>query len=82
MRNFILLTAAVISATASAGAQQKHTITFDDKGGTASLKGTANIKRLDFGVGQGEWKETTWIANEVKVVVDIQAQQASAPAAK
>ncbi len=45
------------------------------------LQSELSINRLDFGVGQGEWKETTWIANEVKVVVDIQAGQTSAEAA-
>jgi polyisoprenoid-binding protein YceI len=49
---------------------------------TFHLQSELGINRLDFGVGQGEWKETTWIANEVKVVVDIQAQQAPGPAAK
>jgi polyisoprenoid-binding protein YceI len=49
---------------------------------TFHLQSELSINRLDFGVGQGEWKETTWIANEVKVVVDIQAQQVSAPAVK
>jgi polyisoprenoid-binding protein YceI len=33
----------------------------------AILKGSAKIKRLDFGVGQGEWKDTQWVANEVRV---------------
>jgi polyisoprenoid-binding protein YceI len=41
--------------------------TFDNKGGTASLKGTAAIKRLDFGVGQGDWKDTETVANEVQI---------------
>jgi polyisoprenoid-binding protein YceI len=34
-------------------------------GGT--LQGTAALKRNDFGVGQGEWQDTSTIANEVKV---------------
>jgi polyisoprenoid-binding protein YceI len=40
------------------------------------LQSEVSTNRLDYGVGQGEWKETTWIANEVKVVVDIQAERA------
>ncbi|HKQ82049.1 MAG TPA: YceI family protein [Steroidobacteraceae bacterium] len=39
------------------------TFTFDGK----TLKGSAQVKRLDFGVGQGDWKDTEWVANEVKV---------------
>jgi polyisoprenoid-binding protein YceI len=35
--------------------------------GTAKLEGTAKLKRLDFGVGQGDWKSTEWVANDVKV---------------
>jgi polyisoprenoid-binding protein YceI len=33
----------------------------------AKLEGTAKLKRLDFGVGQGDWKSTEWIADAVKV---------------
>ena len=41
--------------------------TFEEKDGAAWLKGSASIKRLDFGVGQGDWKDTETVANEVKV---------------
>lgn len=41
--------------------------TFEDSKTGAWLKGTASIKRLDFGVGQGDWKDTETVANEVKV---------------
>jgi cytochrome b561 len=34
---------------------------------TATLKGTATVKRLLFGVGQGEWKSTEWISDDVQV---------------
>jgi polyisoprenoid-binding protein YceI len=33
----------------------------------AKLTGTAKLKRLDFGVGQGDWKSTEWVADAVKV---------------
>lgn len=36
-------------------------------GDGAKLDGTAKLKRLDFGVGQGDWKSTEWIADAVKV---------------
>jgi polyisoprenoid-binding protein YceI len=37
-------------------------------GGTgAKLEGTAKLKRLDFGVGQGDWKSTEWVADAVKI---------------
>jgi len=33
----------------------------------AWLKGTAQIKRLEFGVGQGEWKDVEWVADDVRI---------------
>ncbi|HMN45467.1 MAG TPA: YceI family protein [Povalibacter sp.] len=41
--------------------------TFEIKDGNAWLKGQATLKRLDFGVGQGEWKDTRTVANEVQI---------------
>jgi polyisoprenoid-binding protein YceI len=41
--------------------------TFEKKDGSAWLKGSAQLKRLDFGVGQGDWKDTETVANEVTV---------------
>jgi polyisoprenoid-binding protein YceI len=31
------------------------------------LTGETSIKRLDFGVGQGEWQSTEWVGNTVKL---------------
>ncbi len=39
---------------------------FQDVGGP-KLNGTAKLNRLDFGVGQGDWKSTEWAGNAVKV---------------
>jgi polyisoprenoid-binding protein YceI len=41
--------------------------TFESKGGSAWLKGGAQLKRLDFGVGQGDWKDTEQVGNDVQV---------------
>jgi polyisoprenoid-binding protein YceI len=41
----------------------------------AYLKGTATLKRLQFGIGQGEWKSTEWIADEVQVDFNLRLQQ-------
>jgi polyisoprenoid-binding protein YceI len=38
-----------------------------DGGPHASLNGEATIRRLDFGIGQGEWRDTKWLADDVKV---------------
>jgi len=40
---------------------------FAAAGTGAKLEGTAKLKRLDFGVGQGDWKSTEWVADLVKV---------------
>ncbi len=40
---------------------------FVPAGDGAKLDGTAKLERLDFGVGQGDWKSTEWIADAVKV---------------
>jgi cytochrome b561/polyisoprenoid-binding protein YceI len=49
------------------------TFTFQSDTGNkgATLKGTAAFKRLDFGVGQGEWKSTEWVSDEVQVNFDL-----------
>jgi len=41
--------------------------TFVPAAGGATLAGKTSLKRLDFGVGQGDWKSTEWIADAVKV---------------
>jgi polyisoprenoid-binding protein YceI len=35
------------------------------------LSGTVVIQRLDFGVGQGEWKSTEWVGDDVKLHYDV-----------
>jgi polyisoprenoid-binding protein YceI len=37
----------------------------------ATLSGTAEFKRLDFGVGRGDWKSTEWVADAVKVAFSL-----------
>ena len=37
----------------------------------ATLSGTAELKRLDFGVGRGDWKSTEWVADAVKVAFSL-----------
>jgi polyisoprenoid-binding protein YceI len=33
----------------------------------AKLDGSGSLKRLDFGVGQGDWKSTEWVGDVVKI---------------
>ena len=51
--------------------------TFESKDDGAWLKGTAKIKRLDFGVGQGEWKDTSAVGNDVQVRFALRLKGAS-----
>ena len=37
----------------------------------ARLTGRADLKRLEFGVGQGDWTDTEWVGDEVEVRVDV-----------
>ena len=41
----------------------------------AKLAGTAKLKRLDFGVGQGDFKSTDQVGNEVSVVFSLLLKQ-------
>lgn len=38
------------------------------------LAGTVRLRRLEFGVGQGEWASTEWLADEVEVAFDLSLQ--------
>jgi len=35
------------------------------------LTGQTTIKRLDFGVGQGDWKSTEWVGDAVTVSYSV-----------
>jgi polyisoprenoid-binding protein YceI len=66
------------------GVSKEVPITFTFVPGTeggapvASMKGTATIQRLAFGVGQGEWKSTEWINDDVQVLFDLKLQPRAA----
>jgi polyisoprenoid-binding protein YceI len=47
---------------------------------TMTLRGTTVIRRLDFGVGQGDWKSTEWVDNDVTVRFDVLLTMAAAAA--
>lgn len=42
----------------------------------ATLIGDAAIKRLEFGVGQGEWKSTEWVGDAVKIHFSVSLKPA------
>jgi polyisoprenoid-binding protein YceI len=35
------------------------------------LSGETTIKRLDYGVGQGEWASTEWVGDDVKLTYKV-----------
>lgn len=54
-------------------------ITSTDSGGSvAKMEGETTINRLDFGVGQGDWKDTKTVENPVKVRVSLTAREVAA----
>lgn len=60
------------------GASRPVTVAFTfarGSAGRATLQGNALLRRLDFGVGQGEWRATEWIADEVKVVFTLRLRR-------
>jgi polyisoprenoid-binding protein YceI len=40
-------------------------------GGAAHMVGSANVRRLEFGVGQGDWRSTEWLDDAVRVEFDL-----------
>lgn len=45
--------------------------------GGAKLEGNAKLKRLEFGVGQGDWKSTDQVADAVKVAFSLRLKPKS-----
>lgn len=42
-----------------------------------TLAGETTIKRLDFGIGQGDWKSTEWVGDEVKLQYQVALTKAA-----
>jgi len=49
--------------TLRAASEQGHAVSY--------LTGKTTIHRLDFGVGQGDWKSTEWVGNDVTVSYNV-----------
>ena len=45
------------------------------EGANATAKGETTLMRADFGVGEGDFADGTWVGLEVKVTVDIRASR-------
>ena len=57
------------------GVTQSQDVTFTfaeaPAGDTARLSGTALLRRLDYGIGQGDWQDTSVLDNEVRVSFEL-----------
>ena len=40
-------------------------------GGAAHMVGSSNVRRLEFGVGQGDWRSTEWLDDAVRIEFDL-----------
>ena len=47
------------------------TFTLVPAGAATVMKGSASLKRLDFGLGQGEWASTEWVGDAVDVRFEL-----------
>ncbi|MBO9509689.1 YceI family protein [Thalassospira sp. A3_1] len=47
--------------------------TLEIEGNEAEAEGTVTIKRTDFGVGQGQWSDTSQVGDDVTIRIDIDA---------
>lgn len=43
----------------------------EDNGERGTLRGSAQLNRLEFGVGQGDWASTEWVGDAVEVEFDL-----------
>jgi len=48
----------------------------DELGENAVMVGSAQLNRLDFGVGQGDWQDTSWIGAPITVNFELQLLRA------
>jgi len=46
----------------------------DSRGEIGYLPGQIVLRRLDFGIGQGEWRSTEWVGNEVTVHYSLELE--------
>lgn len=47
-------------------------------GKSAKLSGSLSLKRLDYGIGRGQWADTKWVGDEVDLSFDVTLKPAAA----
>jgi polyisoprenoid-binding protein YceI len=55
------------------------TFTAAADGGTATLAGGTTVSRLEFGVGRGEWTDTTWVGDPVEIRFELRLTRRPQP---
>jgi polyisoprenoid-binding protein YceI len=45
-------------------------------GGAARMIGSSKVRRLEFGVGQGDWRSTEWLDDAVRIEFDLALRRA------
>lgn len=58
----------------------KLTLKREGANAVVDLSGSTTIKRLAFGVGQGDWRSTEWVSDDVKVTYSVRLLGAPPPA--
>lgn len=53
-------------------------VTVTQRGATAVFEGGFTLKRLEFGIGDGSWSDTSIVADEVKVSFHVEAERRAA----
>jgi polyisoprenoid-binding protein YceI len=46
-------------------------------GRSAVLAGGTTVQRLDYGIGQGEWSDTQWVGNDVRIRFELHLKKAA-----
>jgi len=64
------------------GVTQPVTVRFElePKLGRPVMKGGTTLRRLEFGVGQGDWASTTWVGDPIDVAFELKLRQETAAA--
>lgn len=53
------------------GVRKTVPVSFTLAPANASIQGTASLKRLAFGLGQGDWASTEWVGDDVDIRFDL-----------
>lgn len=51
--------------------------TFEAQGKAATVKGSFQLKRNDFAIGEGDWADTAIVANEIRIDFQLRALQST-----